>query len=192
MSKKLVTSDTHFNHANIIRYCNRPWLQPGDLDATGNWVSKSIAKIRADEMNEHMITQWNAVVGPNDDIWHLGDFGFGDYTDILRRLHGRIHMIVGSHDKQIWEHKDRFVEISPMLDVEGITLCHYALRTWPKSHFNSCHLYGHSHGTLPGIGKSFDIGVDCWSFTPVSLDTIKEEMEKMPDNPNFIKEKDRR
>jgi calcineurin-like phosphoesterase family protein len=66
--------------------------------------------------------------------------------------------------------------------VEGqdITLCHYALRVFNKSHHGSWHLYGHSHGTLPDDPNSlsFDVGVDCHNYFPISLDQVKKIMSK--------------
>ena len=50
-------ADTHFNHANIIKYCNRPFKN-------------------TDEMNEYIIKRWNSVVKQTDTIYHLGDVGF--------------------------------------------------------------------------------------------------------------------
>jgi calcineurin-like phosphoesterase family protein len=58
MAKVFFTSDTHFNHANIISYCSRPFSS-------------------ADEMNREIIARWNAVVGPEDTVYHLGDFAMG-------------------------------------------------------------------------------------------------------------------
>ena len=57
-SRVFFTSDTHFNHTNIIRFCNRPFK-----DVT--------------HMNETIIANWNSVVGPDDIIFHLGDFCLG-------------------------------------------------------------------------------------------------------------------
>lgn len=165
------SSDHHFNHKNIIQFCNRPF--------------KDVA-----EMNETMIANWNRVIQPTDTIYHLGDFGFGDIGKVLNRVNGKIHMVVGSHDKQIWDHKSRFVEIGRIFEFEEFTMCHYAMRVWPRSHYNTCHLFGHSHGKLEGQGKSFDIGVDSWGFTPVSLDTVRKEMAKRPDNFNLVKTRD--
>lgn len=162
------TGDNHFNHANIIRFCKRPF---GDVI----------------EMNEIMVERWNKVVKPNDDIYHVGDFGFGEVFHILKRLNGKKHLTRGSHDKSIVPYRGMFVEISQILEVENIILCHYAMRVWPRSHYGSWHLYGHSHGMLKGHGKSFDAGVDCWDFYPISLDQVKEEMKKHEDNPNLVK-----
>lgn len=76
-------SDTHFNHENIIKYCNRPF--------------KSV-----EEMNEYIIEQWNRVVGVNDVVYHHGDFALGisthDCIDILKRLNGQKVLICGNLD----------------------------------------------------------------------------------------------
>ena len=171
MMKQLFIADTHFSHTNIIRFCNRPF----------NTV---------EEMNETMIRKWNNVVGEQDLVYHLGDFGFGNLELILRRLNGKKILITGSHDKNIIKYKNYFELITPMLEIKfskiPITLCHYCMRTWPKSHYNSWHLFGHSHGTLKAIGKSYDVGVDNNNFTPITLDQIAKIMELKPDNFNFV------
>jgi len=58
---------------------------------------------------------------------------------------------------------------------------------WNKSHHNSFHLYGHVHGVVDNIGKTWDVGVDNNNFTPISLDEIREIMKNRPDNRNFLK-----
>jgi calcineurin-like phosphoesterase family protein len=57
-----------------------------------------------------------------------------------------------------------------------ITLCHYSMRSWEMSHYASWHLYGHHHGTLEPYGLSFDVGVDCWNYYPISLEQVAEKM----------------
>jgi len=64
-------------------------------------------------------------------------------------------------------------------DIEMV-LCHYAMRSWPKSHYGAWHLYGHSHGKLPMLGRSMDIGVDTHDFYPYSLDEISCIMNNIP------------
>lgn len=52
-------------------------------------------------MNETIITNWNNLVGPDDVIFHLGDFCLGgadEWNKILARLNGRIYLIFGNHD----------------------------------------------------------------------------------------------
>ena len=66
------TSDTHFNHTNIIRFCNRPF--------------KDVS-----HMNEMIISNWNRVVGSEDIVFHLGDFclgGSAEWVNVLNRLNG--------------------------------------------------------------------------------------------------------
>lgn len=163
------TSDCHFGHSNIIDYCNRPFHT-------------------VEEMDETIIENWNQVVNPNDTVYHVGDFTFDDPFKYLKRLKGNIIFLKGNHDA--FRHpvfrnaKDRLV-----LNIEKITvvLDHFCMRVWPKSHYNSFHLFGHSHGTLEPIGKSWDVGVDNNDFRPISWEQIKEIMKNRPDNFNFIK-----
>lgn len=182
------TADTHFGHGNIIRYSDRPFDT-------------------VHEMNVEMATRWNAVVGPNDTVYHAGDVGFGAphrLRSILDRLNGTIHLVVGNHDhrgalKPVC--RDRFASISDLGRVyvpdpdaprgrRLIVLCHYAMRVWDQSYRGTWHLYGHSHGKLPDnpASLSFDVGVDCHDFTPISYDRVKEIMAqkawKQPFNPD--------
>lgn len=162
------TADEHYNHTNILRYCDRPF--------------SSIA-----EMNEELISRHNAVVGKNDYIIHAGDFFLGDKNDIaiiIKSLKGNHIFLKGSHDRwlqnaeQIW---------SKVIAGQKIVVSHYCLRTWDASHYNSWHLFGHSHGKLEPLGKSWDIGVDNNNFYPLSFDEIAVIMKNRPDNFNLIK-----
>lgn len=159
------TADTHFGHANIIKHCSRPFMD-------------------ADEMNREMTRLWNERVNQDDLVYHLGDFAFRgkDPLSYRSRLNGRIIFIVGNHDKRRDIENAGFESIHDLLQVSidgtPIVLCHYAMRVWNKSHHGALHLYGHSHGTLPGTNQSLDVGVDCWGFQPVSLHEIKERLSK--------------
>lgn len=77
------TADTHFDHANIIRFCDRPFAT-------------------VEEMNETLIANWNRKVRANDTVFIMGDMFFRttDPEPILRRLKGKKHLIVGNHDSQ--------------------------------------------------------------------------------------------
>ena len=97
-SKVFFTSDTHFYHGNIIRFCNRPFK---DVEV----------------MNETIISNWNNTVGQDDTIFHLGDFclgGSAEWTKILDRLNGKIYLIMGNHDlKNIRQgYIDRFEHVA--------------------------------------------------------------------------------
>jgi len=101
MNKIFFTSDTHFNHGNIITYCSRPW----------NTIQ---------EMNEAMIKSWNEVVSPEDTVYHLGDFAMGDRTKIptlLSRLNGTLILIRGNHD-----HKKSLEFFENLFDRQVITI----------------------------------------------------------------------
>lgn len=75
-------ADTHFNHENIIKYCDRPFSN-------------------AKEMNEYIIQKWNSVVKEDDIVYHLGDVGFGT-TEMLKKLISRLNetkiLLRGNHD----------------------------------------------------------------------------------------------
>ena len=173
-------ADTHWHHANIVKYCDRPFSS-------------------VQEMDETLITNWNSRIRDSDVVYHLGDFGMGQVEDVLVRLNGIKHLVIGSHDKPCLRQSASkyFRSMSPMVEVKlkdhlSITLCHYCMRVWPRSHYNSWHLYGHSHGHLPSEGKSHDVGVDCNGFFPVSMDEIVEIMSKKPDNFNLVRDDGKR
>jgi len=131
-------------------------------------------------MNEVLIRNWNERIRKEDTVYHLGDFGFGDYSKILKRLNGNITLIRGSHDKYLsryWniEKVKDLLEIK--IDNQIIVLCHYSMQSWPKSYHGSWHLFGHSHGKLKGIGRSFDVGVDSNDYKPLSWEDVKHKMK---------------
>lgn len=87
------TSDSHFGHANIIKYCERPF--------------KDVA-----HMNEVLVQNWNNVVGEDDTVFHLGDVALGTWDDwdkSLSRLNGHKVLIIGNHDR-LFEGTDRAIE----------------------------------------------------------------------------------
>jgi calcineurin-like phosphoesterase family protein len=158
------TSDTHFDHANILKYTNRPFAT-------------------VEEMNEALVENWNNLVQPGDVVYHLGDFAFHNHATFAKRLNGQIVLIEGSHDRMSGKDKKAFTWAGPLhvvkIDPE-IVLSHYAMRTWPKSHYGTWHLYGHSHGNLPPLGKSFDVGVDAWDLKPINIDQVRDKINSLP------------
>lgn len=159
------TSDHHFDHKNIIKYCERPFSTIHD-------------------MNETMIERWNECVEPGDIVFHLGDFAFANlkrHQEILDRLNGTIRLIKGNHDRSRiikragfeWI-KQRYEWRVPPSRVRLLTMDHYPMFMWRDSHIMEWHIHGHCHGTLPESPDrlSFDVGVDCWDFYPVHLDEL--------------------
>ena len=140
------TSDTHFNHKRIIRYCNRPWN--GGKDTDGQLI---VSDDNVKEMNEAMIASWNKVVPPNALVWHLGDFALGDRSkipEIVARLNGRINLVLGNHD-----HKDvkRFLDAGfnrvydhPVLINKFVVLTHEPLE-FLNANCPFFQIFGHVH-----------------------------------------------
>lgn len=150
MSNIFWTSDTHYCHANVVKFDALPHAS-------------------VEEMNEHRISIWNSQVKRGDTVYHLGDLSLGKLDEtlkLLKRLNGRIHLIKGNHDHVIrkviaadinalaWVKDVAEVKVNDQL----IFMSHYAHRVWPKCHYGSWHLFGHSHGSMPPLGKSFDVG----------------------------------
>jgi calcineurin-like phosphoesterase family protein len=200
MSNKFFTSDTHFGHGNIIRYAGRPYLNEGDLTPDGkDWTSKFHSRSAARRMDEDLITRWNSVVNPNDDVYHLGDFSFNSAFDYLRKLNfNNLYFIWGNHDSHmdiVYRNLDFYSDLRKRIHflgdmaevyIEGkmIILNHYAMRVWKASHKASWHLYGHSHGSLPDdpTSLSFDVGIDCHDLKPITFGQVSEIMAKK----NFV------
>lgn len=172
------TSDTHFGHANIMRYCP---------DRPGRDV---------DEMDAELIRRWNMVVDHGDLVFHLGDFCWNtrDPDDILGQLKGVKVLIHGNHDpvrtRRAWGWARVLPSFSYNLDEPGGPLAHlvhrpddaastFCLRDLrPDS--GRIVLHGHTHGQrghnpyspAPGV-RYLDVGVDTWgagqlSYTPAS------------------------
>jgi calcineurin-like phosphoesterase family protein len=162
------TSDTHFGHENILKYCNRPY--------------KTI-----EEMNEGLISNWNEVVKKDDTIYHLGDFAMMRNPDlILRRLNGFKHLILGNHDKKnrkTYRNSPYLVSVHDVLELRfkdvTLWLSHYAHARWPHAHHGSLHLFGHSHGGFKGLGRSMDVGVDPMDYYPISIDEVTRILSKI-------------
>jgi len=170
------TSDTHFGHRRIIDYCSRPFAN-------------------VDEMDEALIAHWNRRIGPDDSVYHLGDFTLksqGFARRMFARLHGHIKVLglPWHHDKG-WVPKQpgtsdlcsasgHAVEILPPLLVMRlsdvpcgvITLSHYPMAEWEAAYHGAWHLHGHSHGNHRGEGALLDVGVDVHGYAPLSLQDL--------------------
>jgi calcineurin-like phosphoesterase family protein len=173
MKRKIwFTADTHFGHKNIIKYCNRPFTSVAQMDAT-------------------ILGNINRFVKPDDELWHLGDWCMGGEKEVAkyRRLIKckNVYIITGNHDKPFRKEKVReqfsgvwtnFVERK--FAGRRITLCHYAMRVWNKSHHGAWHLHGHSHGSIPDnpSAHSIDVGIDLWDYSPISLEEIEAVMSQ--------------
>lgn len=174
------TSDLHFGHKNIIKFCNRPWET-------------------TEEMDEALIANWNSVVGEKDIVFDLGDFAFatnGRWKDILQRLNGKHYLILGNHDVVRWP-GDKTMQLFERveqqmiiyIDNRCIYLNHYPYLCYGGSWKNPEHavwqLYGHVHTCPNSSGADdermiykfpyqYDVGVDNNNYTPVSFKQVKD------------------
>ena len=150
------TADTHFGDHRTLNIHRRPFA--------------SVA-----EMDEALVAGWNAVVGPADEIWHLGDVArrAADVAGLLARLNGTKHLVRGNNDPAAtgeaagWASVQDYAELT-----EGdarLVLCHYPFRSWNGQHRRAIDLHGHSHGKLKPMLRQFDVGVDARGFRPTSL-----------------------
>lgn len=171
MTKTFVTSDTHFGHVNIIRYCNRPF---GSVT----------------QMNDAMIERWNARVGLDDVIYFLGDFAMGPKVDpaftasMLLQLNGFKHIMLGNHDQPskwgpglravVQEYRIEDCEVhdaqivNTRIDGKEFVMCHFPISAWENEHHGSIHLHGHVHTQYSQdvferqTRNCYDIGVDMY------------------------------
>ena len=172
------TSDTHFGHRNIIKYCERPFSC-------------------IEEMDDALIANWNRVVGKDDIIFHLGDFAMGgsaEWSRLLQKLNGKIYLILGNHDlKTIGAGFSRLegVAMQMLINVKGqiIYLNHYPFLCYGGSYRNTWQLYGHVHTGPANRGldvprlkmmlpTQYDVGVDNNNYIPVSFEQVKRSIRK--------------
>ena len=172
------TSDTHFNHTNILRFCQRPF---NDVE----------------QMNEAMIANWNAVVTPDDTVFHLGDFclgGAAEWNQILDRLNGKIYLILGNHDlKNIRQgFIGRFEHVAMGMRIEigkkKIYLNHFPFLCFDGGYKDDVwQLFGHVHTRQHNTGldagrlqhlypTQLDVGVDANNFTPLSYAQVRTKI----------------
>ncbi|WP_249029075.1 metallophosphoesterase [Tannockella kyphosi] len=163
-------ADLHFHHKNIIKMKDRKF---SDME----------------DMNKKLIKNWNKVVGVEDDVYVLGDLSFKGAektTDILLELNGRIHLILGNHDKFYKQNefdKSLLEEVTNYKILEYrnryFVLFHYPIEEWDGYYRGAYHLHGHQHNEKQynvnnkekGF-KRYDVGVDANDMKPVSIEEI--------------------
>lgn len=167
MSNVYFTADSHFGHSRIIQYCNRPFSNH-------------------EEMDEAILERFNSVIKKGDSLYHLGDVSWSTYPldNFFGRLNTKqVHLIYGNHDKPKVCHHESIRSYDYIknlhLDNLSVVLCHYAMRSWASRSHGGLHLYGHSHGKLPGLGRSMDVGVDTNNFYPYAWEEIRDSLTKI-------------
>lgn len=161
------TSDTHFGDTRILHSAKRRFHTIAEHDAA-------------------LVANWQAVVRPEDEVWHLGDVAPG-YTaeavgELLSRLPGTKHLVTGNNDDEATRRHPAWASVHDyheLVEDEVLCiLCHYALRTWNKTGKGSLDLHGHSHAMLKPLTRQFDVGVDAWSYAPRTLAFMRDARKR--------------
>ena len=170
------TADQHFYHANIIKYCNRPFPD-----------------VRT--MNKIIIERHNEEVGPDDTVIMLGDFGLASrerLEKIVEQLNGHKHLVLGNHDcYKPWSYIDMGFESVHTLLLLGpstplikcpiplVAVHDPAVATVSRE---TLFLVGHIHQLFKHTGNAINVGVDVWDFKPVSIATLASEFRLQETN----------
>ncbi len=185
------TSDLHFFHANVIKYCARPYSS-------------------VEEMNEMLVKNWNEVVGPEDTVYCLGDFSmaFRPVETFTARLNGKKFLVPGNHDfchsyhkksrteekRKIWlkSYEDLGWTVLPeqtTLEIPGVAtvnMCHHPYHLVANENYEDKYerwrpkddgrwlLCGHVHEKWKVVGRMINVGVDQWDYKPVALTEIEK------------------
>jgi len=167
-SRVWFVADPHFDHANIIRYCHRPFDN-------------------VDDMNRVLLANWRAAIRSDDLVFFLGDMCFGRGCRPARwwltQLPGRIVYVRGSHDRGI--HRGSH-------GLKAVAVCDQVLLQTPVAEFVLVHdpvdvpvdwsgwcIHGHVHNNSPFVdrrSRRLNVGVDVCRFRPVSLETVLKAM----------------
>lgn len=159
-----VVSDTHFNHANILKF----------LDKDGA-IFRPFPS--AEEMNETMVDRWNAVVRDQDIIWHLGDVYFRDgatASTILRRLRGRKRLILGNHDNgkdQILLNNFQKIAMWRCWPDFGIVMSHVPMHESNLRGLKNVHGHIHQNDSPPGPYQNVCVEKTNWG--PVNIEELR-------------------
>lgn len=161
-------SDTHFNHSNIIKYCNRPFNN-------------------IEDMNNTIISNWNNTISKDDIVYHLGDFSLSsdeEIKNIFNKLNGNIILIRGNHDRRSVKFYEsigfKVLTNAPIiLDEYKLMLSHVPLPD-TKMKDGYINLHGHIHNKKISQdypenyseNKHINLSVDVTNFKPISLDEI--------------------
>jgi len=162
-----VTSDLHFGHKNIMKFCP---------------VTRARFRDDVAYMNETMIKEWNDLIAPEDLVYILGDVAFMSGSDAGRtvmRLNGTKILVEGNHDRKTLQDatfRNAFAEVHKYLDINyngtKVVMFHYPICEWDQMHRGSVHLHGHLHGGTSGMEKyrCRDMGIDATGMIAMNMD----------------------
>lgn len=175
MSNIWITSDSHFNHANILKF----------KDKDDNPV-RSFSSV--EEMNEILIERWNSVVKSGDKVYHLGDVFFGPKDWIennWNRLNGNKRLIVGNHDDIPYICGQRMfqkVDMWRMFTEHHLLLTHVpvSIQTLNERKYHGktelINVHGHIHQNDPYSEHYINVSVERTNYTPVNIEELRKKV----------------
>lgn len=171
MSEIFFIGDTHFDHRGILSFsATKPFRQFATIE----------------EHDAELIRRWNATVGKNDTVWHLGDFCFGKSNlEIAGQLNGNKRLVMGNHDiYAAADYMKYFTKIGGVFEYKGAVLSHVPVHPcqFPRFYMN---IHGHLHTkrvmkpkrTIWGIRevpdpRYYNVSCEQINLTPIPYDEI--------------------
>lgn len=166
-------SDTHFGHANTFLKFKQPNGEP----------MRPFTSV--EEMNETMIQRWNAVVKPQDEVYHLGDVVMkcNDPDAIMRRLNGHKRLVSGNHDTLDSSFYAKYFEkIYGARQLEHIWFTHLPVHPSSLGGKILGNVHGHLHNNAHRTERALpcppylNICVELIDYTPVSFDWVRRQL----------------
>ena len=159
-------SDTHFSHANILTF----------LRENGDKLRPGFHNIH--EHDEYLIQQWNKVVKPDDKVYHLGDIGFKNFTQvsqIFNRLNGTKVLIKGNHDNfKLSQYGQIFKDVRAYHVMDKFLLSHIPIHEESLSRWKA-NIHGHLHDNNIKDRRYYNVSVECLKdYTPLNFEEIRE------------------
>ena len=174
-----VISDTHFSHENIWKT-----FKLSDGSPARPFTSN-------EEMDETMVERHNALVKPQDHVYHLGDFTMwrqdtGGWMARLRsRLNGHKRIVLGNHDAlpSGWYFQN-FEKVFASRVIDNILFTHIPVHVQSLGRFKGC-VHGHLHHNLvmtPTIEshtpdpRYLNVSVERTNYAPVAFEELKQRL----------------
>ena len=154
MSVVRYISDLHLNHRNMA-------IHRGFADEI--------------EMNEHIISSWNSVVGKKDTVWILGDITMEKSSgyELLDRLNGYKKVVLGNHDQpqHIPELLKYVNKVCGVFEYDGYIMTHVAIHESEIHHFRG-NIHGHNHDSRIDHPKYYNVACEQIGYKPKTIDEL--------------------
>lgn len=162
-------SDTHFGHENILNFAQKDGTKLRYFSSVG-------------EMDEVMIRNWNAVVKQDDKVYHLGDVGFKNFSEIKKifdELHGRKILLKGNHDNfKLSQYAQIFADVRAYHVLDKILLAHIPVHPDSLGRWQG-QVHGHTHSNSLPDPRYFNVSVEVIEYTPVNFNEVRAYFEAL-------------